>query len=192
MREIIRQSVISLNFANSRGEKQIKARTFEVPGAGGFLLTEYAPGLERFYRIGEEIDTFITMESLEAKIRDYLGQRHRRDAIAQRGFERTRAEHTYDVRLREVLAAALAAKTEWEGAPHAVAPLALDSAFQRHRIGTLHRVLRAILIGAAAFATGPRRARRAARRFLFEISWRFAGQKTYMAAGLPGRLFPKD
>ncbi len=192
MREIIRQSVISLNFANSRGEKQIKARTFEVPGAGGFLLTEYAPGLERFYRIGEEIDAFTTMVSLEAKIRDYLGARKRRDAIAQRGFERTRDEHTYDARLREVIGAALAARNAWEAAPHAIAPLALDSAFQRHRVGTLHRILRAILIGAAAIATGPRRARRAARRFVFEISWRIAGQKTYMAAGLPGRLFPKD
>ena len=42
--EIMRQSVISLNFSNSRQGRQIKARTFEVPGAGGFLMTETAPG----------------------------------------------------------------------------------------------------------------------------------------------------
>ncbi len=60
--QIMRKSIISLNFANSRGQNQIKARTFEVPGAGGFLLTEYAPGLEKFYSIGKEIDVFSRTE----------------------------------------------------------------------------------------------------------------------------------
>ena len=38
-----------LNLANApTGPPQVKARTFEVPGAGGFLLTENAAGLNAF------------------------------------------------------------------------------------------------------------------------------------------------
>jgi len=33
---------------------------------------------------------------------------------------------------------------------------------------------------------------RAARRLLFEISWRLGGRRTYSAAGLPGRLFYRE
>ncbi len=53
-RRIFRTSRISLNFAGAgqnpghtagANSRQIKARTFRVPGAGGFLLTETAPGL---------------------------------------------------------------------------------------------------------------------------------------------------
>ena len=60
---IIRESVISLNFADagphglgvgSTKGRQIKARTFEVPGAGGFLLTERADGVEHYYEPGAE------------------------------------------------------------------------------------------------------------------------------------------
>ena len=40
--KIFNDSIISLNFANSSGENQIKARVFEVSGSGGFLLTENA------------------------------------------------------------------------------------------------------------------------------------------------------
>ena len=191
MREIVRSSVISLNFANSHGDKQIKARTFEVPGAGGFLLTEDAPRLERFYRLGEEMDSFSDDDELEAKIRQYLADPERRDAMAMRGFERTRDEHTYDSRLREIFAAAREAKRFAAPSSDPIFPT-MDAAFRTHRVKLRHRVLRSFLVACASLAIGRRRARRAARRFLFEVSWRLFGKKTYMAAGLPGRLFPND
>ena len=58
---IYRESVLTLNFGDSgiqfRGlqpyrSRQIKARVFEVPGAGGCLLTEPAQYLEEYFRIG--------------------------------------------------------------------------------------------------------------------------------------------
>jgi spore maturation protein CgeB len=192
MREVIRQSVISLNFANSRGDNQIKARTFEVPGAGGFLLTENAPGLDRFYRLGEEIEAFDDMEQLEVKIKHYLADRDKRDAIARRGFERTRAEHTYDARLAELIRFAGERRDRRAAGGEAAAPVTLDAALQRHRIGAGHRIIRAVLVTLATLVVGRRRSRRAARRVLFELSARLAGATTYAAAGLPGRLFPKD
>jgi len=71
MYTIFNSSAISLNFANSRGKNQIKARTFEVPGAGGFLLTDAAPGIEEFFELGEEIVCFQDIPDLAEKIRFY-------------------------------------------------------------------------------------------------------------------------
>ena len=192
MRQIIRQSVISLNFANSRGDNQIKARTFEVPGAGGFLLTEQAPGIEKFYRVGEEIDSFFNIEGLQVKIQQYLNSRERRDVMATRAFERTRDEHTYGARLRDIIEFAKAAKREWEKSRRPGTLFTLEEAILRHRIRFLHRAIRAALVGLTTLLFGPRRARRAARRLVFELSFRLAGRTTYQARGWPGRLFPKD
>src|SRR5690606_40857 len=58
-----------------------------------------------------------------------------------------------------------------------------------HATGPLHKFLRAVLVAPCRVLFGPRRGPRAARRLLYEISWRFAGERTYSARGLPGRLF---
>lgn len=192
MTEIIRASVISLNFANSQGDNQIKARVFEVPGAGGFLLTEHAPGIERYYDVGGEIDTFTDMAELARKIESYLADPSRRDDMARRAYERTAREHTYDVRVRDILAHALAARDEWNRSGRKNQAPSLEAALRRHRVGAGGRVLRALLLAFTVPIWGRRRGRRAARRLLYEISWRVAGARTYSAAGLPGRLFPKD
>ena len=65
--KIMRKSFINLNFGDSGivmngivpGRScQIKARIFEVPGAGGFLMTEYSEGLDNYYRINEGVAVF--------------------------------------------------------------------------------------------------------------------------------------
>lgn len=125
----MRESVISLNFANSRGADQIKARCFEVPGAGGFLLTEAVRGLERFYRPGEEIAMFKGEDELLSQIQHYLAHPEERDRIAIAGQRRTARDHTYERRLSTVLDFACAARDA--GSP----PLApdMEAAYRRHR-----------------------------------------------------------
>ncbi len=186
MFRIMRQSVISLNFANSRGAPQIKARCFEVPGAGGFLLTEHVPGLERFYVPGTEIATFGSDEGLVSAISHFLANLDERDRIARAGYHRTVAEHTYERRLAALLDFTLSA------ASNAVPPAMPDMrlAVQRHRTGMGLRLLRYLLVAAASLVYGRKRGLRAARRLVFELSWRLAGSATFSAAGWPGRMFP--
>ena len=49
-------------FADARQARprpsQIKGRTFEVPGSGGFLLTESVPHLEEYFVPGREVGVF--------------------------------------------------------------------------------------------------------------------------------------
>jgi len=189
--EIMRQSVISLNFANARGDNQIKARTFEVPGAGGFLLSEAAVGIEGIYSVDQEIAVFRDEQELAEKIRHFLWHPAERDAIARAGFERTRRDHTYDLRLRELLAFALKAKDAWLQARQPSALLPFERCLDCHRLTPPLRALRAALLTICCAVWGKQRGPRAARRLVFEFSWRVLGGHTFTAKGLTGRLFPQ-
>jgi spore maturation protein CgeB len=189
---IMRKSIISLNFANSMGQNQIKARTFEVPGAGGFLLTEYAPRLEEFYTISKEIEIFHGKEELVEKINYYLGHLEDRNSIARAGFERTSREHTYEIRMKEVLDFALCSRDKWLKNHGKQSELSFDQAVQTHRVNVLFKLLRKMLVCSCVLIWGNVRGRRAARRLMFEFSWRFFGQKTFTASGWPGRMFPEQ
>jgi spore maturation protein CgeB len=186
--QIMRRSIISLNFANSKGVNQIKARTFEVPGCGGFLMTECAPGLEDFYRPGREIEVFQDLAELVAKIRYYLSHPEERDEIAWAGFSRTRSEHRYSDRMRTVLEHALQAR---EAASGEIAAKPFAQALASHRLSLPLKAVRNVTLRAGCLIFGPTRGLRAARRLVFELSWRLVGRHTFTAAGWPGRMFPE-
>lgn len=186
---IMRRSVISLNFSNSKGANQIKARTFEVPGAGGFLLTESAPRLNRFYCIGKEIDTFIDIDELAEKIKFYLTHPSVRDSMAEAAFASTRAKHTYEHRLQALLEDACTARTDIKNTNQL--PRSFESVVRSHQMTMPLKMLRKALLTICSFIWGDVRGPRAARRLIFELSWRIVGEKTFRATGWPGRMFPK-
>lgn len=195
---IVQSSRISLNFSDSglkltgsglARSRQIKARTFEVPGAGGFLLTEPAGGLGRYFEIGREIATYSSAGELAERIGYFLAHPGERDEMAQRAHERVAAEHTYAARLPVLLA---------EGWRRAVARGVsgwtldaglLDDAVRAHACGPVLRSTAAALTGMARLALGEPKGPRAARRLVHEVSWRLARARTYSAAGWPGRMF---
>ena len=63
--------------------KQIKGRNFEVPGCGGFVLTDRAENLESYYTPGKEVVCFGDTEELVELARHYLAHEEERAAIAQ-------------------------------------------------------------------------------------------------------------
>jgi len=190
--QIMRKSIISLNFANSRGQNQIKARTFEVPGAGGFLLTEYAPGLEKFYSIGNEIAVFSRKEELVEKINYYLSHPDKRDAIAKAGFQRSTRDHTYEIRMKEVLDFAVSSRDRYMRTFRKPRTYSFDELARAHCVGAVSMLLREIIVLPAVLIWGKVRGPRAVRRFIFELSWRLFGKKTFTASGWPARLFPEQ
>ena len=116
MIEIFNQSRINLNLADSPKQlnwfkrltrrkppaKQIKGRNFEIPGCGGFLLTDHADNLEDYYEPGKEVGLFHDFDDLVEKVRYYLSHETERAAIAQAGYARTVREHTYELRFKEI------------------------------------------------------------------------------------------
>lgn len=95
MVNIFNCSKINLNFSRAPGNKlQLKGRIFEVCLAGGFLLTEYVPEIEKYFDIGKEIVCFRNTEEMINKIIYYLVHNEERQAIARAGWKRAASEHT--------------------------------------------------------------------------------------------------
>jgi hypothetical protein len=95
MLDIFRNSKINLNFTQTQGNKiGWKGRIFEVCLAGGFLLTEYMPGLEKYFKIGKEIVCFGNKEDLCRKIDYYLSHDKERRAIARAGWKKAINNYT--------------------------------------------------------------------------------------------------
>lgn len=201
---VMRDSVISLNFADSElifskgrlhRSRQIKARTFEVPGAGGFLLTEMAPGLHAYYEPDNELVTFNKLDDLAVIISDLLQNPDKRDAIAGAAHKRTLSCHTYEHRLSVILEHVQSTRLQ------SPLPVKLNADPLRStlvklaechtRRGVAH-YLKTVLVIPARILFGSRRGPRAARKFLYALYWRLFGAKTYRAMGLPGRLFYRE
>ena len=198
---IYRNSRISLNFSgagqtaggkNATRNRQIKARTFEVPGAGGFLLTETAPELDRYFVLEKEIGTFSSPDELVTKVRRFLSKPEERDCVARAGFERTRLSHTYDARFANILEKIETVGRARRDQAWTLSADSLNPAIRLHRNNTMFGWVRPLLVSPLSLMFGKTRGPRAARRALFEMSWRLAGGMTYSARGLPGRLFYRE
>jgi len=69
---------------------------------GGFLLTEYVEGLEKFYDIDSDIVCFSSLDEAIKKIKYYLAHDDEREKIAESGYRKAMEHHTWDKRLNTV------------------------------------------------------------------------------------------
>ncbi len=197
--QIFQRSRISLNFSDSglqlidgriTRSRQIKARTFEVPGAGGVLLTEPADGLDQYFDLKSEIGTFSSADELAGKIHHLLSNPAERDAMAARSHDRVVRDHTYQARVPKLLERArLSAKSSRSEQRWRLDANQLNLAINRHAGSIAVETVASALAGPSRLIFGPNKGPRAARRFVHELSWRIAGTHTYSASGWPGRMF---
>lgn len=194
--QIMRESIVSLNFGDSGIQftsgkpyrsRQIKARIFEVPGAGGLLFTEPADDLEQFYEPEKEIVLFSNADELTEKIHYFIAHPDERNHIANAGHEKTRAYHTYTRRFSEILSVLENLR------PQSSTRCALEfDAPKLYKRGRFERLLRLFISAPFILMLGKKRGPRAARRLVFELSWRMCPEATYSARGWPGRLFYEE
>lgn len=78
-------------------------RVFEATGSGAFLLTDRPYGLERLFRIGNEVVCYNDERELVDLIEYYLENDEERMKIGARGQERGYREHRYENRIRQIL-----------------------------------------------------------------------------------------
>ena len=62
------------------------------------MIVNHKRDMGKLFRIGEEILTYRTREELQGLLRHYLANEDERAAIARRGRERARRDHTCSVR----------------------------------------------------------------------------------------------
>ena len=95
---------LTTNSNDPEKKAQMKLRIFEVTAAGALLLTEEVDGLDKFFEIGKEVETFKTIDEAEEKIKYYLKNESAREKIAAAGHQRFLTDHSSKVRLAKLLA----------------------------------------------------------------------------------------
>lgn len=98
-----RGAKIVLNTLNPSEIWGTNVRTFEACGAGAFQIVDWRPGLSQLFEIGTEVEIFTSIADLRGKVDRYLAAPEERAAIARAGHERAARDHTYAVRLRQIL-----------------------------------------------------------------------------------------
>jgi spore maturation protein CgeB len=108
--KIFNASKININLHSSTHHEGINPdgdfvnpRTFEIAACEGFQLVDYRSELPELFSIGKEIVCFEGISDLRDKINYYLNNPDRRQEIALRGRERVEKEHTYELRMEEML-----------------------------------------------------------------------------------------
>ncbi len=104
--DVYQQSRINLNFTGTTRSpivpqeaiidrvRQVKGRCTKIALCGSFVLSEFAPGIDRLFEIGKEIDVFRDSTELIEKTKFYLENDRVREAMAQRAY--VRAIEQYD------------------------------------------------------------------------------------------------
>ena len=78
-------------------------RTWITLGCGGFLLTNYNPGLEKIFTKGEHLEWYRNQEECLELIDYYLEHEDRRKQIAQNGYQFAHTHRTYDKVIDEII-----------------------------------------------------------------------------------------
>ena len=100
---VFKDSKINLNISLRSIQAGIPLRGFDILGAGGFLLTNYQSDFLNFFVPGEDFDYFESKNDLLDKIDYYLAHEEERAQIAENGFKKVAAYHTYRHRAEEML-----------------------------------------------------------------------------------------
>ena len=103
---IFNQSKINLNITAKSIRSGLSLRIFDVLGCGGFLITNYQAELPDFFNVGEDIETYSSMEELYDKTAYYLSHDSQRQSIAINGYKKVEKFHSYDIRITQMLEAA--------------------------------------------------------------------------------------
>ena len=106
------QSDLSLNATSLQMKGAVNQRVFDVPAAGGFVLTDAREQLSALFTPGREAAVYAEPGEIEALARHYLAHPAERERLSRAARERIAAEHTYEHRLAEL---ALAMKKAFGG-----------------------------------------------------------------------------
>lgn len=100
---VFKESKINLNTSLRNIKTGIPLRVWDILGAGGFVLTNYQPELELYFENGRHLVWFEDHRDMVQKAEYYLTHEEERKQIARMGHELVSKEHTYPVRLRQMM-----------------------------------------------------------------------------------------
>lgn len=102
MPKVFRHSDINLNVTLRSIRSGIPLRVLDVVAAGGFCLTNAQAELDLFFKEGESIATFQSLEEMEEKIEYYLAHDFERRRIIENGYKIVEKQFDFKVRLPQI------------------------------------------------------------------------------------------
>jgi spore maturation protein CgeB len=103
MYQVIGQSFSTLNFHGDEVDKACNMRLFEATGLGTCLITDDKPGLEKFFKVDEEVVVFKNEKDLVDKVRYLQENESVAKRIGEAGQKRVIAQHLWSNRVLELL-----------------------------------------------------------------------------------------
>ena len=97
--EIYETSTININATSLQMATAINQRVFDVPAAGGFLLTDGQSDVAQHFDLGKEVITYSSGDELADLTDYYLQNETQRQTIIQNAQTRISREHLYEHRL---------------------------------------------------------------------------------------------
>lgn len=101
--EVYGTAIITLNdhWKDMKETGFINNRVFDVLGAGGFVISDYVPGIEDVF--GDTVPTYVTPLDLKMNIHRYLSDIELRNRKQKEGFELIKDSHSFEKRIMELL-----------------------------------------------------------------------------------------
>ncbi len=109
---IFHESRINLNMTAKSIRSALPLRIWDILGCGGFCLTNYQSEITDYFTIGEEIETYSSREELLDKCNFYLDHENLRQEIARNAYEKIQKQHTYLIRMSQILELAFTNRQE--------------------------------------------------------------------------------
>lgn len=106
--KVIRESAVCLNVLRTQhvidgSPDGLIMRHFEVPGAGGFLLSTRSGGATRLFPEGQTGEYFSSVAECIEKAKMYISDNSARIQLTERAHAAVAADHQYADRVREIL-----------------------------------------------------------------------------------------
>ena len=100
---VFKCSDINLNITLRSIQRGIPLRAMDIMGCGGFLLTNYQEDLLQFFTPGEDFVYYESHQDLLDRIGYYQTHEDERRRIAENAHRKVATDHTYDIRIRQML-----------------------------------------------------------------------------------------
>lgn len=101
--KIYRCSKVNLEIASKTFKSGMTLRLFEIMCAGGFLIANYQTEIPEYFTVDRDLVVYESIPDLLNKIDYYLTHDEERMEIAANGQKKVLGQHTYDVRVRQML-----------------------------------------------------------------------------------------
>jgi len=99
---VFKNSKINLNISLKCLQSGIPLRALDIMGCGGFLLSNYQPELEEYFKNGVEYISYSSIDEVSEIAAYYLNHEDERIAIAKKGYEKVAANYTYENQLSTI------------------------------------------------------------------------------------------